>query len=151
MNKVQEQIGHLVTDVLLHRVTERLVRLLSEDDSFMTALKEDLTDSFIARGAAIERKGLGQINDPELLRILSSTWGSDDFSSRTRNVLHNMRIETITDLVICTKERLQKQRNAGKSTIRDIENFLALFNLKMGQMDFSTWEKPTVWKGQKYV
>lgn len=69
------------------------------------------------------------------MSILSESVERLDLSVRASNCMRNYNIVLVRDLVRKTREELSRQPNVGKKTIREIENALANFNLRLGMSD----------------
>ena len=81
------------------------------------------------------KQGKGEYNDEDFKIYKALQTKIDDifcFSKRTVNVLAYMEVDTLTDLVQYQNTDLLKVRNCGRSTVREIEDYLDSVGLKLG-------------------
>ena len=62
-----------------------------------------------------------------------------EWSVRAYNCFEAMKLRFLGDLVQCTPERLLRQKNLGRTTMKEIESTLLRFGLALG-MNLSNWE-----------
>ena len=92
----------------------------------------DLTDSDVSRIRYFAKKLSEGIEPDGTSKISPDTLLSDlDFSVRTLNVLKRYGIDTVRDLLGCTREDLMKMRLLGRKSYRDILDFLYENNLNL--------------------
>lgn len=94
----------------------------------------DLTDSDVSRIRYLAKK-LSEGTEPDVTsKISPDTLLSDlDLSVRTLNVLKRYGIDTVRDLLGCTREELMKMRLIGRKSYREILDFLYENNLNLKQ------------------
>lgn len=80
------------------------------------------------------KQGTGEYSDEDFKIYKTLQTKIDDiyFSKRTVNVLAYMEVDTLTDLVQYQNTDLLKVRNCGRSTVREIEDYLDSVGLKLG-------------------
>lgn len=80
------------------------------------------------------KQGKGEYNDEDFKIYKALQTKIDDiyFSKHTVNVLAYMEVGTLADLVQYQKTDLLRVRNCGRSTVREIEDYLDSVGLKLG-------------------
>ena len=91
-----------------------------------------------------EQRSLAFLEIDNLCRLLNKRIVDYDLSVRALNCLSYAGIETIGDLVSCSKTDLLKRRNFGKKSLAEIESLVDMLNLSFNMDVDSIYRKHTL-------
>jgi excisionase family DNA binding protein len=91
-----------------------------------------------------EQRSLAFLEIDNLCRLLNTRIADYDLSVRALNCLGLTGIETIGDLVSCSKTDLLKRRNFGKKSLAEIESLVDVLNLSFNMDVDSIYRKHTL-------
>jgi DNA-directed RNA polymerase subunit alpha len=94
----------------------------------MDHLKIFITDP----GEEEDARGVGEIEDPELVRKLSRPVEELELSVRAANCLKAANIRTIGDLVVRSEPEMLQFHNFGKKSLDEIKSVLEAMDLELG-------------------
>ena len=123
----------------LTRITEQeLLSYKNFGETSLSEIKAILAQNALRLGQAIEE---GEIGDPEEddqdAGMLAKPVADIDFSARCRRCMERLNVETLGDLVQYSRRELLECPNLGQTSLREIEQTLAEFELQLREDDAS--------------
>ena len=73
--------------------------------------------------------------EPVAVDVLNTSVDELELSVRSQNVLKNEGIKTLGELVRWSEARLLRHPNFGRKSLREVNEELARFNLRLGMID----------------
>ncbi len=116
----------------LTRITEQeLLSYKNFGETSLNEIKAILSQNALRLGQALE-DGEGEDNaESEDAAILTKPVAEVDFSARSRRCMDRLKIETLADLVQYSRRELMDCPNLGNTSLKEIEDTLAEFNLTL--------------------
>ena len=112
---------------------------------YQEAATELTLDSTSAAAAETEEEGLGPVlteEEAKLAELLDKPLEALDLSVRARNCLDTENIRTVRDLVTKSEAEILKVKNFGKTSLREVKQKLAVWNLSLGMELPEALKKP---------
>ncbi len=107
--------------------------------------RTELTMESAAAAAEPSEEGLGTVlteEEAKLAELLDKPLEALDLSVRARNCLDTENIRTVRDLVTKTEAEILKVKNFGKTSLREVKQKLAVWNLSLGMELPEALKKP---------